>query len=174
MVTDTQTGNSWTCDFTNSCQPVPPKLAIGNHFRAGLTALSFTPFFARVRSFVGLLPSPIGCAGPVAPDTAIAALAYQTGRDCRRTPTSLQPRPTILFGGAPESSQCEKKVTSYAVQIPSLLFFPASAAVPTGFLVGFLLTGESNVKGVRMPEYRFCNLEASRFGGRPAGRWSCL
>ena len=109
MVTDTQTGNSWTCDFTNSCQPVPPKLAIGNHFRAGLTALSLTPFFARVRSFVGLLPSPIGCAGPVAPDTAIAALAYQTGRDCRRTPTSLQPRPTILFGGAPESSQCEKK-----------------------------------------------------------------
>ena len=84
MVTDTQTGNSWTCDFTNSCQPVPPKLAIGNDFRAGLTALSLTPFFARVRSFVGLLPSPIGCAGPVAPDTAIAALAYQTGRDSRR------------------------------------------------------------------------------------------
>ena len=23
IVTDTHTGNSWTCDFTNACQPVP-------------------------------------------------------------------------------------------------------------------------------------------------------
>jgi hypothetical protein len=63
-------------------------------------------------------------------------------------------------------------VTSYAVQIPSLLFFPSIGGRADRLFGRVLLTGESNVKGVRMPEYRFCNLEASRFG-RATG-WSLV